>query len=168
MRTFSAGIGDSIAQVAVILSVLALGATDAVAQPLVGIASVIDGDTIEIHGTRIRLNGIDAPESAQPCLDGAGRKYRCGQRSSLALADFLASRQPASCVEVGRDQFRRVVAVAQPAASIWLNGWSGGATRSTGRNTATATTPGRKIVLVQRSPVCGPDPSISLGSGARR
>src|SRR5262245_27291975 len=91
MRAFNAGIGDSIVHVAVILSVLSIGATSAAAQLLVGIASVIDGDTIEIHGTRIRLNGIDAPESAQLCLDGAGRKYRCGQRSSLALADFLAS-----------------------------------------------------------------------------
>jgi endonuclease YncB( thermonuclease family) len=109
-------------RVAVILSVLAIGATNAAAQPLVGIASVIDGDTIEIHGTRIRLNGIDAPESAQLCLDGAARKYRCGQRSSLALADFLASRQPASCVEVGRDQFRRVVAVCT-AGGIDLAEW---------------------------------------------
>lgn len=29
---------------------------------LAGQASVIDGDTLEIHGTRIRLWGIDAPE----------------------------------------------------------------------------------------------------------
>jgi endonuclease YncB( thermonuclease family) len=34
---------------------------------LAGRASVIDGDTIEVHGTRIRLWGIDAPESTQPC-----------------------------------------------------------------------------------------------------
>lgn len=32
---------------------------------LIGQASIIDGDTLEIHGTRIRLWGIDAPESSQ-------------------------------------------------------------------------------------------------------
>src|SRR3546814_3791497 len=36
------------------------------AYAIVGKASVIDGDTIEIHGTRIRLHGIDAPRSEEP------------------------------------------------------------------------------------------------------
>ena len=32
----------------------------ALADDLIGQASVVDGDTLEIHGTRIRLWGIDA------------------------------------------------------------------------------------------------------------
>jgi endonuclease YncB( thermonuclease family) len=33
---------------------------------VVGVAYVIDVDTIEIHGQRIRLHGIDAPRAARP------------------------------------------------------------------------------------------------------
>jgi endonuclease YncB( thermonuclease family) len=44
----------------------------AFAGDLIGQASVIDGDTIEIHGTSIRIFGIDAPESDQLCRDEDG------------------------------------------------------------------------------------------------
>jgi len=81
------------------------------ADPIIGRASVVDGDTIEIQGQRIRFNGVDAPESRQLCLDGAGEKYRCGQAAALALADFLDAHRPTSCTEVDRDRYKRVVAV---------------------------------------------------------
>ena len=60
---------------------LALLPAVALAEDITGTASVIDGDTIDIHGTRIRLHGIDAPESRQTCLavgerGGAGNRRR--------------------------------------------------------------------------------------------
>lgn len=74
-----------------------------------GVASVIDGDTIEIHATRIRLNGIDAPESAQPCQDARGKTWRCGQKAALALADRIG-RQTVSCRQTDTDRYGRLVA----------------------------------------------------------
>ena len=73
-----------------------------------GRASVVDGDTIDIQGTRIRLNGIDAPELGQAC-DVNGIAYRCGQEAAKALRDFVAARV-VNCFQSGTDRWGRVVA----------------------------------------------------------
>lgn len=102
----------------------ALVASPALAAPeIAGQATVIDGDTIEIHGTRIRLDGIDAPETRQLCRDALGRDYRCGQRAALALSDWIG-RKTVTCEPTGRS-WGRVVAICTAAGEdigAWLAG----------------------------------------------
>ena len=85
-----------------------------------GPAKVIDGDTIVIHGAKIRLYGIDAPESAQVC-QANGKSYRCGTSTTLALTRRIGGRS-VSCEERDRDRYGRVVAVCH-AGGEDLNGW---------------------------------------------
>src|SRR5271170_4142717 len=59
---------------------------------LTGQASVIDGDTLEIHGTRIRLWGVDAPESSQLCRGPDSEQYRCGAQAANDLDALIARR----------------------------------------------------------------------------
>ncbi|MBN8918189.1 MAG: thermonuclease family protein [Rhizobiales bacterium] len=98
-------------------------------EPLAGRASVIDGDTIEIHGTRIRLEGIDAPESRQTCsAKETGEVVRCGQKAAFFLADLLAE-QPVTCREAGKDRYGRTLAHCEVegqdvGASMVRAGWA--------------------------------------------
>ena len=92
------------------------------------VASVIDGDTIEIHGTRIRFHGIDAPESRQECTRQNSATWRCGQQSALALAERIG-RATIRCLPRDRDRYGRVVAVCSKDGedlNRWLvrNGWA--------------------------------------------
>lgn len=80
-----------------------------IASNLVGQASIIDGDTLEIHGTRIRLWGIDAPESSQLCRGEDSLPYRCGAKAANELDVFIAGRS-VSCEPVSRDVYGRTVA----------------------------------------------------------
>ncbi|KSV65028.1 hypothetical protein N182_35970 [Sinorhizobium sp. GL2] len=90
---------------------------------IVGRASVIDGDTIEIQGERIRFHGVDAPESWQTCQDGDGGDYRCGREASLALDRFLGASRPTRCEPVERDRYKRFVALCFRADGVEVNRW---------------------------------------------
>ena len=87
---------------------------------LSGSARVVDGDTLEIRGTRVRLHGIDAPESGQSCRAG-GRRWHCGREATRALSGRLGGRTVA-CEERDRDRYGRVFAVCR-AGNGNVNAW---------------------------------------------
>jgi endonuclease YncB( thermonuclease family) len=92
------------------------------AESINGRASIIDGDTIEIHGTRIRLWGIDAPEHDQLCRGDDSLPYRCGAKSANAIDAFIASR-PVACAPKDIDRYGRTVAACSVAGAD-LAEWS--------------------------------------------
>jgi endonuclease YncB( thermonuclease family) len=95
--------------IAVLAALILAPASAAAADSLAGQASVIDGDTLEIHGTRIRLWGIDAPESSQLCRGDDSLQYRCGAKAANDLDAFIAERT-VSCLPISLDRYGRTVA----------------------------------------------------------
>jgi endonuclease YncB( thermonuclease family) len=71
-------------------------------------ATVIDGDTLKLGNERIRLHGIDAPESKQRCTDG----WQAGEAARHALAGLVSAGTP-SCEKVTTDRYGRTVAVCR-------------------------------------------------------
>lgn len=88
---------------------------------LTGQASIIDGDTLEIHGTRVRLWGVDAPESSQLCRGEDSLPYQCGAQAANDLDAFIA-RRPVSCLRISLDRYGRTVATCF-AGGVDLADW---------------------------------------------
>jgi len=111
----------------VVAIVLCLLPVAAAAADLSGPARAIDGDTIRIGETSVRIWGIAAPERSEPG----------GRQATAAMADLLA-RGPVSCLDSGSRSHGRVVAACTVAgvdvggamvASGWARdcpGYSGG------------------------------------------
>ena len=86
------------------------------AQALTGEATVVDGDTLVIGSERIRIFGIDAPESDQDCGDG----WPCGREATRAVEDLTRGRS-VRCEGDTRDFYGRLIAVCY-AGSVDIGG----------------------------------------------
>jgi endonuclease YncB( thermonuclease family) len=105
-----------------LILMLLLFSGEALADDVVGRASVVDGDTLEIQGMRIRLWGVDAPESSQLCRGEDSSQYRCGAQAANDLDAFIA-RRPVNCLPVNLDLYGRTVATCSVGGadlSEWL------------------------------------------------
>jgi succinoglycan biosynthesis protein ExoI len=71
-----------------------------------GRPQIIDGDTLELNGERVRILDIDAPESQQNCERNDGVQVQCGQVAAGALMRWIGLR-PVTCDLFERDRYGR-------------------------------------------------------------
>ncbi|MFT0859493.1 thermonuclease family protein [Ancylobacter sp. G4_0304] len=96
--------------VALILIVVAL-AVERFLPAITGSVRVADGDSLEVGGERIRLEGLDAPELHQSC-GAPGREWPCGRRAREALQKLVDAGE-VSCRPVDEDRYGRAVAICE-------------------------------------------------------
>ena len=92
-----------------------------------GNARIVDGDTIWIGRTKIRLHGIDSPETKQTCTKN-GREWDCGREATAALVHRIGT-QAVTCKGDKRDRYKRLIAVCfigSTDLNAWMvsNGWA--------------------------------------------
>jgi len=100
---------------------------------LSGLVSVVDGDSLRMRRTKIRLYGIDAVEGDQTCHRPDGKRWPCGRHAASALRGFIA-KQTVTCVDRGKDSYGRTLATCSTASgdiNDWLvrQGWAVAYTR---------------------------------------
>ena len=86
-----------------------------------GVPRVVDGDTIEIGSTKIRLESIDAPETDQACLDAHEACWKCGIEARDRLKEHIADRS-IDCASNGSDRYGRTLAACSIGGED-LNAW---------------------------------------------
>lgn len=96
-----------------LVGVLALMPVQASAGPS-GTVRVIDGDTLDVGGVRVRLHGIDAPEVAQTCETKGGVIWACGNWVRAELEARIEGRK-ATCEAHGWDRYDRVIGTCRVA-----------------------------------------------------
>jgi endonuclease YncB( thermonuclease family) len=82
--------------------------TAVAASSLSGAGRAIDGDSLMVGKTEVRLHGIDAPEFTQSCQRD-GRAWSCGSEAANQLSKLVNGKQ-VSCSSLGADTHGRTLA----------------------------------------------------------
>lgn len=95
---------------------------------ITGQVRVIDGDTLELAGQKIRLHGIDAPETKQLCQTKPNQPNPCGQLATKALTEVIAGKI-ITCQGHDHDRYGRLIGTCFRAGidinrHMVLNGWA--------------------------------------------
>jgi len=69
---------------------------------------IVDGDTINLNGEKIRFTGIDTPELKQTCIKD-GVKDACGITAKQILINKIGSNK-VECISEGKDRYKRTLA----------------------------------------------------------
>jgi endonuclease YncB( thermonuclease family) len=88
-------------------------------------AQVADGDTLILDGVTYRLDGIEAPQTDQTCLDDKGAVWRCGIEARDRLRDYVGQRD-VRCTDRGKDGVygkRRIGECWVANEAISMNQW---------------------------------------------
>lgn len=98
-----------------------LACSSAYAADFAGVPRVVDGNTLIIGTTKIRLERVAAPASDQICLDAKSLRWTCGIEARDQLAAHIAGRE-ISCAVNGVDPEHRTLAICSLAGED-LNNW---------------------------------------------
>ncbi len=110
------------------------------ADPL--LVAVVDGATLRLHDTVVRLHGAAAPARGHSCPDGQGAAYDCGAAASAALASLVRDRRVV-CRLNGRDQAGLMLGVCEAGGTeinraLVAAGWARADGPALGKAEATA------------------------------
>ena len=119
-RPFYRNAKDTIVFLAVLAIVLAIMQKSGMIDLGTGSVHVVDGDSLRMDDTDIRLYGIDAPEYRQSCRDKHNAGYACGKQSANALRGLVQGRE-VSCTSIETDRYNRAVSVCK-IGDIEING----------------------------------------------
>lgn len=93
-----------------------------------GVPQIVDADTVYIGSNKIRLAGIDAPETDQICLGARGQNISCGVEAKKRLEEHSGG-GAWQCQLSGKDRYGRnlgTCTVDGEDVSRWLvrSGWA--------------------------------------------